>query len=265
MHHHTQEELKAVKLYEYGKDNAEGIVLIHPSMVTWDYFEYVIPLLEKDYHLFIPALPGYDLTDASQFTSVEQIAGELAEDLLRLGTRQVKAVYGCSMGGSIVLRMAVDRKVRAAHWILDGGITPYQLPWLLTRFIALRDFGMMALGKLGGEKLIVKAFSSTEFSEEDMKYLANIFRHCSYRTLWNTFDSCNNYRMPRPVGRLPGTVHYWYAEKEEKARALDLKYMRKFVPDTQFRVFRGMDHGDMALYHPDLLNEALRTLDEAGG
>ena len=254
-----------MRLYEYGQENRECILLIHPSLVTWDYFENVIPLLKKDYHLLIPALPGYDLQDDSEFSSVERIASELADALLEKGIHEVKAIYGCSMGGSIVLRMAADRKLKARHYVMDGGITPYQLPWILTRFIALRDFGMMALGKLGGEKMIVKAFSSTQYTEEDLKYVANIFRHCTYRTLWNTFDSCNNYRMPRPVGRLPGTVHYWYAEKEEKARALDLKYMRKFVPDTQFRVFRGMDHGDMALYHPNLLNEALRTLDEAGG
>jgi hypothetical protein len=52
----------------------------------------------------------------------------------------------------------------------------------LTRFIALRDFGMMALGKLGGEKVIVKAFSSTEYSDEDLKYVANVFRHCRQET-----------------------------------------------------------------------------------
>jgi hypothetical protein len=33
----------------------------------------------------------------------------------------------------------------------------------------------MALGKLGGEKVIVKAFSSTQYSEEDLKYVASIF------------------------------------------------------------------------------------------
>ena len=185
-----------MRIYEYGVENRECILLIHPSLVTWDYFENVIPLLEKDCHLLIPALPGYDLTNDSQFRSVEKIASRLAYDLLQKGIREVKAIYGCSMGGSIVLRMAVDGKIKAQHYILDGGITPYQLPWILTRFIALRDFGMMALGKLGGEKLIVKAFSSTQYSEENLKYVANIFRHCTYKTLWNTFDSCNNYQMP---------------------------------------------------------------------
>ena len=244
--------------HAYGESGAPVLVLIHPSAVTWDYFERVIPLLEQDYHLFVPVLPGYDLSNDSDFTSVEQIAAELAEQLLEQGVTEAAAIYGCSMGGSITLRMAVDGKLPAGHYILDGGITPYQLPWLLTRLIALRDFGMMAMGKLGGEKLMVKAFSSSDYSDEDYKYLAEILRHCSCKTLWNTFDSCNNYKMPKEVMRFKGAVHYWYGAKERKARDWDLKYMRKFVPDTEFREFPGIDHTDLAFFHPEQFVEAIR-------
>jgi hypothetical protein len=45
-------------------------VLIHPAVVMWDYFEYVIPLLEKDFHLIIPALPGYDPENKSNFMRI---------------------------------------------------------------------------------------------------------------------------------------------------------------------------------------------------
>ena len=65
------------RIHEYGKENPECILLIHPSLVTWDYFENLIPLLEKDYHLLIPALPGYNLEDHSEFSSVEQTASDL--------------------------------------------------------------------------------------------------------------------------------------------------------------------------------------------
>ena len=249
-----------MRIYEYGKENPECILLIHPSLVTWDYFEYVIPLLEKRYHMLIPALPGYDLKDDSQFSSVEQIASKLADEILKKGLKELKAIYGCSMGGSIALRMAADGKLKAKNYIMDGGITPYQLPWILTRFIAVRDFGMMALGKFGGEKVIVKAFSSTQYSEEDLKYVAKVFRHCTYKTLWNTFDSCNNYKMPKKIMRFTGKVYYWYAEKERKARDWDLNYMKKFVPDTVFKSFKGMDHGDMALFYPERMAQELLEL-----
>ena len=151
-------------------------------------------------------------------------------------------------------------KLKVKNYILDGGITPYQLPWILTRFIVLRDFIMMAIGKLGGEKVIIRAFSSSEYSDEDLKYVANIFRHCTYRTLWNTFDSCNNYRMPMEITHFDGNVFYWCAQKELKARALDIKYMKRFIPDTVFKVFSGMDHGDMALFYPKMMVQEFLVL-----
>jgi hypothetical protein len=30
-------------IHEYGADKEKVIVLIHPSVVMWDYFDYVIP------------------------------------------------------------------------------------------------------------------------------------------------------------------------------------------------------------------------------
>ena len=66
-----------MNIHEFGKENNEIILLIHPSVVKWDYFENVIPLLQEKYHLLIPALPGYDFENDSDFTSVEQIASEL--------------------------------------------------------------------------------------------------------------------------------------------------------------------------------------------
>ena len=36
--------------------------------------------------------------------------------------------------------------------------------------------------------------------------------------------------------------------------------MKKFVPDTVFKCFAGMDHGDMALFHPDVMAQELCSL-----
>ena len=249
-----------VNFHEFGRDGDNVLVLIHPSLVTWDYFEYVLPMLENDYHLVIPALPGFDLEDDSEFTSTEQTASDIADHLLACGICRVHAIYGCSAGGSIALRMAVDGKVSADHYVMDGGITPYQLPFLLTRFIALRDFCMLYLGKRGGERLLAKAFSSTEFTDEDYAYLARMLKHCTNRTLWRTFDSCNNYQMPKEPMHFDGTMHYWYAEKERKARDWDIKYMQKFVPDTRLHVLDGVDHGDLALFQPERFAQEIRAL-----
>ena len=112
-----------MRIHEFGQKNEKVIVLIHPSVVMWDYFEYVIPLLEKKYHLIIPALPGYD----------------------------------------------PDMK---------------------------SDFLLIYTGKLGGTKLLEKAFSTDELSGEDVQYTAKVLKMIRIRTIWRTFESCNNFSMP---------------------------------------------------------------------
>ena len=249
-----------MNIRQFGAAERPAMVLIHPSLVTWDYFRDVIPFLESDYRLFVPALPGFDPASEEGFVSVERCAAEIVDALLGAGVTRVDAVYGCSLGGSVALRMAVDGRVDIRHLVMDGGITPYQLPRAITRLIALRDFCLMALGKLGGERLMARAFSGSQYTDEDMKYLANIMRHCTWRTLWNAFDSCNNYAVPEGPLPFDGVLHYWYAQKERKARDWDIRYMKKRFPDTVFREFEGLDHGDMALFRPQKLADELRKL-----
>jgi pimeloyl-ACP methyl ester carboxylesterase len=248
-------------IHEFGNENKEMILLIHPSAVMWDYFEYVIPLLEQDYHIVIPALPGYDEAQpGTDYTSVEEIAAELAEWLNSQGCMSLSLVYGCSMGGSIVLRMLAEGKIHIKNAVIDGGITPYQLPRLLTVFIAVRDFLMVCVGKWGGRKMLMKAFSADRYSDEDLRYVEKVLSFMSYKTIWRTFDSCNNYKMPEPVPQPEGHVEYWYAEAEEKARALDIDYIKKNFKNVRFVKLENIGHGGMASTQPQKLAERLAGL-----
>ena len=99
-------------IHEYGADQAKVILLVHPSVVMWDYFEYVIPLLKDKYHLLIPALPGYnEAYPNDDFTGVEAIADELAKWLAAHQIQTIDLLYGCSMGGSIVLKILAEQKI----------------------------------------------------------------------------------------------------------------------------------------------------------
>ena len=237
-------------IHEFGKDNDKVLVLLHPSVVMWDYFEYVIPLLEKKYHLIIPALPGYDPDNKSDFTSVEEISAELEEWLNLNGLSNVMCLYGCSMGGSIVVRMLAGNKVTIQSAVIDGGITPYQLPWIVTRLIAIKDFLLIYTGKLGGTKLLEKAFSTDELSEEDAQYAAKILKMISAKTIWRTFESCNNYSMPN-IHTDCKYIEYWVAEKEVKDRKWDVEYIKKIFPHTVFRKIKDSGHGGLAPFRPE--------------
>ncbi|NLN98434.1 MAG: alpha/beta hydrolase [Eubacteriaceae bacterium] len=253
-----------MNIHEYGKEHKKVIVLIHPSLVMWDYFEHVIPLLENDCHIIVPALPGYDQEKpCDDFTSVEKIAEELIGVFIKNKIDAIDVLYGCSMGGSIVLKMLSSQKILVKNAICDGGITPYNLPWIVTRLIAVRDFLMICIGKIGGLKLLEKVFSTDEYSEEDLKYIFNVLDFASYQTIWRTFESCNNYSMPRKMPAYQGKLEYWYGEKEEKYRAWDIKYVEKAFPHTEFIKLKNRGHASMAPLYPQEMAERLMALSDS--
>ena len=247
-------------IHEFGMEHEKVIVLIHPSVVMWDYFEYVIPLLQEQYHLVVPALPGYDEEEPGDFTSVERIAADLAEWLIAHGIVEISCIYGCSMGGAIVTRFLADNRVKTHSAVMDGGITPYQLPWIVTRIIAIRDFLMIYMGKLGGIKLLEKAFSTDDYSEEDLRYIEKVLKYISAKTIWKTFESCNNYDMPRKVRTGCRRIEYWYAKAEEKDRKWDIAYIRKYFPQAGFRVLEDIGHGGLAVLKPELLASEIERM-----
>lgn len=119
-----------MNIREFGKENKETILLIHPSVVKWDYFENAIPLLQENYHLLVPALPGYDFENDSDFTSVEQIAFELNVWMKAEGYTELYAVYGCSMGGSIALMVALKQMIGIKHYTVSVTVdrNPFYCP-----------------------------------------------------------------------------------------------------------------------------------------
>lgn len=238
-------------IHEFGKDRPKIIVLIHPSIVRWDYFESVIPLLKNSARIIVPALPGYDESDRRDFTSVEEIAEALACWLRDTGINSIDVLYGCSMGGSVVMRMLANGEITVGNAVIDGGITPYRLPWIVTRLIAVRDFLMVSIGKWAGVKLLSRFFTSDEYSDSDLEYAAGVLESLSYRTIWRTFESCNNYKMPAEPLRIPTRIQYWYAASEEKDRRDDIEYVREMFPDAAFKVLSDVGHGGMALLQPE--------------
>ena len=247
--------------HEYGQENEKIVILFHPSGTMWDYFEYVIPYLEKHCHLIIPALPGYDKEHPEEnFTSIEQIADEVEDWLTNKGITTVDNIYGCSMGGSLVVRMLATSKLTIKSAVVDGGITPYQLPWIITRFIAVKDWMLIWSGKLAGPRILEKAFAADNYSKEDLQYIADVLSFMSNKTIWRTFESCNNYSMPETIPEYKGILEYWCADKEIGDRKWDIRYMKEHFSGVHFKKMKDLGHGGMAAIRPEEFAKRIRKL-----
>jgi pimeloyl-ACP methyl ester carboxylesterase len=247
-------------IHEFGKENNDVLVMFHPLGVWWDVFEYVIPELEKDFHLIIPAIPGHDPDNPLRdFISIEETAEEITDWLNANGYAQVTCLYGCSMGGAVVMRMLAEGRIHSDAAVIDGGITPYRLPKPITYLIGIKDFLMTMTGKYMSIKALSSVFDPDKYSKEDMIYIKKVLRSMSARTIWRGFYSTNNYNMPtHPV--LTGIhIEYWYGEDEKSARKWDIEYVRNMFPEVVFRENKGQDHAETFTLHPKEFCESIRS------
>lgn len=233
------------RLHVLGKEHNRIIVMIHGTGMSWDMLMNSADILKNNYCVILVSVPGHDPQTTEEFTSVEQIAEEIETGLIETGRSTVDLLYGLSMGGGIAIRMLADNRIDVKHAIIDAGITPYELPWLITRLILVKDFLMMEWGK-HSKRALSLAFPAKEYTQEGLDLMHRVLRHMTTKTIWRVYDSTDNYSMPASFPDLRTIIEYWYGSREEKDRKLDIQYARKHLPNVRFRKIDGMMHGQYA-------------------
>jgi len=239
-----------MKFHEFGCKNEKIFLMFHGSCMTWDMYEKSIKIMAEKVHVIIPAITGHDLSIKEDFTSVEEVVHETENWLRNRGYDKIEYLYGLSMGGGMVIHMLANNRIKVKHAIIDGGMTPYELPWLITRFIAVRDFLMLELGR-SSKKLVERVFSPEKYTSEGIDKVYKVLRHYNAKSIWRVFESCNNYSMPDPVHLIDTKIEYWCGEREEKDRVWDIKYVKKIWPSIRFRKIMDAGHGEYCLRFPD--------------
>ena len=110
-------------------------------------------------------------------------------------------------------------------------------------------------------ELIAPSNRWTPAGENPVDHYDKIFdfekNHYSYRTLYNSFWSANNYKMPDPVPAVDTYIEYWYGEGEKHARAKNCAYVKRVYPQMVSREFRGLMHAELVLMYPKLFREEI--------
>ena len=243
--------MNPISVHEYGKENKNIIVMFHPLGVWYDVFEYVTPILEKDYHLIIPAIPGLDPDKPkSEFTNIEDIESKITDYLIKSGHTHVKCLYGCSMGGSLVIRMLASNKIITDFAVIDAGITPYEMNTFFTYCIGVRDWCMAQIGKYLSVNALSSLFDPKKYKENDILYIKKVLNSMSSKTIWNGFYSTNNYSMPKDFKEPKCKIQYWFGDEEKKEREWDINFIKKVYPKTIFVENKGQNHAEFFSLHP---------------
>lgn len=236
-------------LHEFGVSHEKTIIMIHGLGMSWDMLKPAIEALAGEYRVVAVAVPGMDMDGKSEFTSVEDIARLIEDALLERGIVSAECLYGLSMGGGLAIRMLADNKIHFFRAVIDAGITPYEMPYAVTRFILAGDVLSTLLGR-ASKGLLSLAFPPEDYTQAAVDRMSEVLRHMTLKTIWRAYDSTDNYSMPEKFPVIDTKIEYWYGAKEKKARRLDIQYVTKHIPNIRLREIPDMAHGQYVMTRP---------------
>lgn len=153
------------------------------------------------------------------------------------------------MGGAVALRLLADGKIPVRTCVPDAAITPYRAPRWLTRGFSLRNYLVIHFAQRH-LALIRRAFPSQRFGQAAVEDVCTILGRMDRRDVWRVFDSCFHYPLPKQLCTA-ARVSYWYGEKEYSQRALDIRHVRRLLPEAVFVPFPDCAHAEFVSGQPE--------------
>ena len=245
-----------MQILEYGQEHEETLLFLPCTAEPVWAFESTVALLAEKRHVFQVTYDGHQPEDPGDFISVERTVDEITAWLKAHGVTALDAAYGCSLGGACLTRLLAMGELPVGHAVIDGGIMPYQLPLLVRKLLLARDvLGFRLLA--GNRGALEAAFPPERFTlpgrdpVREYDAIQAYLKTYSGRTIRNIFWSGNNYVLPRPPAETGAKITYWYGDDEKKDRRGDIRFIKRYFPQTRIHGIPKMAHAELVMVHPE--------------
>ena len=245
-----------MKVLEHGGRIGRTLLFLPGTAEPVWAFAETIALLSEQWHVFQVVFDGHEPEEPGDFTSVEQTVDEVTAHLKAHGVARLDAAYGCSLGGACLTRFLALGEIPVGRAIIDGGITPYQLPYLLRKLILARDVLSFKLAA-NDRKVLEAAFPPERFTipghdpVKEYDAMEAYLKTYSDRTIHNAFWSGNNYALPQMLTAGGAKITYWYGDDEKKDRRSNIRFIKRYFPQIRIHGIPKMAHAELIIVHPE--------------
>ena len=245
-----------MKILEHGQTQEKTLLFLPCTAEPVWAFTATVELLSQKWHVFKVVYDGHQPEYPGDFTSVEQMVDEITAYLKERGVSRLDAAYGCSLGGACLTRMLALGEMPVGRAIIDGGITPYQQPFLVRKLLLLRDvasFNIVAAHR----DVLEAAFPPERFTipghdpVKEYDAMEQYLKTYSRRSIRNIFWSANNYDLPRVPARITTKITYWYGDDEKKDRRSNIRFIKRYFPQARIHGIPKMTHAELVIVHPE--------------
>ena len=140
--------------------------------------------------------------------------------------------------------------------LIDGGITPYQLPYLIRKLLLARDMLSFKLA-VNNRKILEAAFPPERFTlpghdpKKEYDAIEAYLKTYSDQTIRNIFWSGNNYVLPKTPAKIGTKITYWYGDEEKKNRRSNIRFIKHYFPQARIHGIPKMAHAELVMIYPE--------------
>lgn len=238
----------------FGNYAAPTLMLIPGLGVSCEIFLPLIGLLEGRFHIIAVEVDGFTLGCSTEFTSVDDQASQITEHVRKHYDGHLDVAYGLSLGGKILSRVLERNEVVIDHAVLDAAPLLPLPRWLVDplRYIQCANV-WTCFHWTGFWRWVFRSHYFDVLLDECRK----VYPFGGIKAVLDGYKSVYTSRLKSISG---ADIHYWYGTKEAFVAKPQVKHLETLCPTVRVEVFKGMNHGQLLVDHPDQVAERIICL-----
>ncbi|MBR2318963.1 MAG: alpha/beta hydrolase [Bacteroidaceae bacterium] len=235
----------------FGDDSLPSLMLIPGLGVSHEIFVPLIEILKDRFNIITVEIDGFTLGKNTEFTTVHDQARQAIEYIKRKNGGKIECIYGLSLGGKILSCMLERNEVVIGHAIMDAApLLP--LPAYLVNI--LRYIQYLNVRSCYRQTGFWKRLFPSHYFGVLLDECRKIYPFGGKQAILDGYKSVYTTGLHSVSG---ADIHYWHGTKESFAAKPQVKHLKRINPDTHFEIFKGMNHGQLLIDHPDAVAERI--------
>ena len=221
-------------------------MLLIPGLgVSYEIFLPLIDLLQDKYHIVAVGIDGFLLGQSSQFTSVDDQAGQAIRYVRENLDGRLDAAYGLSLGGKILSRMLERNEITINHAIMDAAPL---LPLPKGLVDPLRYYQSWNVWTCYHWTGFWKWVFHSHYFDVLLDECKKVWPSGKGKAVRDGYKDVYTQKLESIHG---ADIHFWYGTKEAFVAKPQAEHLRKLCPEAHIEVFPRSNHGQLLVDHPE--------------
>lgn len=235
----------------FGDKSFPSLMLLPGLGVSYELFFPLIERLKDHFFIVSVEVNGFILGEFTTFTSIDDQAAQANAYVMQHMDGRLDCAYGLSMGGKILSRMMERREIGIDHAVLDAAPLLPLPKWLVG---PLRHYQCANVWTCYHWTGFWKWVFHSHYFDVLLDECKKVWPYGKGKAVLDGYKDIYTHKLESIDGP---DIHFWYGTREAFVAKPQVEHLIKLHPETDVEVFKGMNHGQFLIDHPNEVAERL--------